>query len=34
MISTFPEEFLADEIDESDFIIGDEFTDLSKSTKN
>jgi hypothetical protein len=34
MISTFPEEFLADEVDESDFIIGDEFTDLSKSTKN
>ncbi len=34
MISTFPEEFLSDEISESDFIIGDEFTDLEKSTKN
>lgn len=32
MISTFPEEFLADEIEESDFIIGDEFTDPDKST--
>ena len=34
MISTFPKEFLSDEIAESDFIIGDEFTDLAKSTKN
>jgi hypothetical protein len=34
MISTFPEEFLSDEIAESDFIIGDEFTDLSKNMKN
>ncbi len=33
MISTFPKEFLTEEIDESDFIIGDEFTDLSKSSK-
>ena len=32
MISMFPEEFLTDETTESDFIIGDEFTDLpSKS---
>ncbi len=34
MISTFPEEFLTKEIMESDFIVGDEFTDLSKSAKN
>lgn len=34
MISTFPKEFLTEEIAESDFIIGDEFTDLSKNAKN
>lgn len=34
MISTFPKEFLTEEVAESDFIIGEEFTDLSKNAKN
>lgn len=32
MISTFPEEFLTDEAADSDFIIGDEFTDLLRKS--
>ncbi|GJL78158.1 MAG: hypothetical protein NPINA01_11470 [Nitrospinaceae bacterium] len=33
MISTFPEEFLSDESMQSDFIMGDEFTDLARESQ-
>jgi len=34
MISTFPEEFLTDEVAASDFIIGDEFADFARKAKD